>query len=164
MKGPATRKVRWQDGLDGGRRADGCYCRSLCLSICSAAVWQFGLLKRRIPLEPCADACAWQRVERHALRECTPRYLRKPYLLQELGSVGHAWRRALLSHYILVSGASLNINIISIIFSTFSVKGGFFFRRGISFSKSLPLRYFSCLLELMWAVFFFLQFSNCLLY
>lgn len=49
----------------------------------------------------------------------TPRYLRKPYLLQEFGSVGHVWRRVLLLHYILVSGASLNINIISIILSTF---------------------------------------------
>lgn len=39
----------------------------------------------------------------------TPRYLRKLYLLQEFGSVVLGWRLVLLSHYILVSGASLNI-------------------------------------------------------
>lgn len=40
----------------------------------------------------------------------TPRYLRKLYLLQEFGFLRLGWRLVLLSHYILVSGASLNIN------------------------------------------------------
>lgn len=79
------------------------------LSICSAAVWQIKRLKCRIPLKPYVDASA--RLEETCfmrLSNSTPMYLRKLYLLQEFGSEGLGWRLVLLSHYILVSGASLN--------------------------------------------------------